>query len=118
MKNTKNSAGGAVDAVVFVACAGVGPVDDIDGTVGTIVEVDAAEPGVGGLGDVGLVAGDVAAAVALEPIDVDAAAVEVERQQLAAIFGGPVVAEVDAGAAVGVAAAELVAGVVFGRFFP
>src|SRR5262249_45623945 len=31
-----------------------------------------------------------------------------ERQQFAAVFGGPVVAQIDAGAAVGVAAAELV----------
>ena len=56
----------------------------------------------------GCVMGDVAAAVAFEPIDVDPAAVEVEREELAAIFGGPVVAQVDHGAAVGVAAAELV----------
>ena len=107
-----------MDAIVFVAFAGVGPVDDVDRAVGAVVEVDAAEPGVGGLGDVGLVAGDVAAAFAVEPIDVDAAAVEVEGEELAAIFGGPVVAEIDAGAAVGVAAAELVDGVVLERFFP
>src|SRR5438309_10228971 len=95
-------------AVVFMAFASVGPVDDIGGAVGAVVEVDAAKPGVGGLGDVGLMAGDVAAALAVEAIDVDAAAVEVEGEELAAVFGGPVVAEIDASAAVGVAAAELV----------
>src|SRR5438067_1333633 len=115
MRNPKNAPRQPMDAVVFMAFAGVGPVDDIDRAVGAVVEIDAAEPGVGGLGDVGFVAGDVAAAFALEPIDIDAAAVEVERKQLAAVFGWPVVAQIDARAAVSVAAAELVAGgVAFG----
>ena len=106
--NSKHPPREPVDAVVFVTFAGVGPVDDIDGAVGAVVEVDAAEPGVGGLGDVGGVVADVAAAVAFEPIDVDAAAMEIEREQLAAIFGGPIVAQINAGPAVGVAAAELI----------
>ena len=97
-----------VDPVVLVAFSCVAPIQHIDGAVGAVVEVDAAEPGVGGEGHVGFMAGDVAAAFALEPIDVDAAAVEVEGEELAAVFGGPVVAEIDARAAVGVAAAESV----------
>src|SRR5215207_8797783 len=97
-------------AIVFVAFAGVGPVDDVNGAVGAVVEVNAAKPLVFGEGDVGFVADDVAAAFAVEAIDVDAAAVEVESEELATVFGGPVVAEVDAGTAVRVAAAEGVSG--------
>src|SRR5262245_9274094 len=108
MQNPKDPAGSSMDTIVFVTFAGVGPVDDVNGTVGAVVEVDAAEPGVGRLGDVVLVAGNVAAAFALEPIDVNAAAVEVEGEELTTVFSGPVVAQVDARAAVGVAAAERV----------
>src|SRR6476661_10159362 len=104
-----------MDSVVLVAFARVAPVDEIDGAVGAVVEIDATEPLVFREGDVGLVAGDVAAPFALQAIDVDPPAVEVERQEFAAVFGGPVVAQIDARAAVGVAAAELVArGVAFG----
>src|SRR3954454_5569569 len=97
-------------AIMLMAFTRIAPVDDINRAVGAVIEVDAAEPAVGGLGDVGLVAGDVAPAFAVEPIDVDPAAVEVEGEQLAAVFGGPVVAKTDARAAVRVPAAEFVAG--------
>src|SRR4051812_7329625 len=105
MQNPKHSPRRPMDAVVFMAFARVGPIDDINRAVGAVVEVDAAEPGVGGLGDVRHMPADVAAAFAVEAIDVDPAAVEIEGEEFAAVFGGPVVAEVDAGAAVGVAAA-------------
>ena len=49
--------------------------------------------------------GDVAAALAHEHVAVEPLAVDVEREDVAAIFGGPVVAEIDHAAAVGVAAA-------------
>src|SRR5207253_2411226 len=60
-------------------------------------------------GDVRLVARDVAAPLAIEPIDVDSPAVEIERQQFAAVFGRPLVGQIDHRPAVSVAAAELVA---------
>src|SRR5262249_44761826 len=108
MRNSKHATGEPVDSIVLVTFARVAPVDNVHSAVGAVVEIHAAKPGVGCKGDVGLVAGDVAGTLALQSIDVDPAAVEIERQQFAAVFGGPVVAQIDAGAAVGVAAAELV----------
>ena len=97
-----------MDAVVLVALAGVAPVEHEDAAVGAVAEVDAAEPGVAGEEDVGLVAADVAAPVALEPLDVDPPAVEVQGEELAAVGVGPLVGQVDHQAAVGVAAAAAV----------
>ena len=70
----------AVDAVVVVALAGIAPVEHEHAAVGAVAQVDAAKPGVGGEEDVGLVAPDVAAARAFEPLDVDAPAVEVQGE--------------------------------------
>src|SRR3954454_15739191 len=101
-------------AIVLVAFARVAPVDHIDRSIGTVIQVDAAEPFVFRQSDIGLVAGDVARAFTLEPIDVDPPAVQIERQQLSAVFGGPIIAQINARAAVGMSAAELVAsGVAF-----
>ena len=75
---------GTMDAVVVVALAGIAPVEDEHAAIGAISEVDAAEPGIGREEDVGLVPPDVAAARSFEPLDVDAPAVKVEREQLAA----------------------------------
>ena len=72
-----------MDAVVIVALAGIAPVEDEYAAVRPIAQVDAAEPGVGGEEDVRLVAPDVAAAVALEPLDIHAPAVEIQREELA-----------------------------------
>jgi len=105
---------GAVDAGVFVALAGVGPVEEIDGAVGAGGEVDAAEEGVAGEEEVLTVFGDVAGALAFEDFLVGAFAVEVEGEEVAAVLLGPVLALVDHHADVGVAAAELVGGTVAG----
>ena len=100
-----NAAAGAVDAVVVVAFADVGPVDEEDAAVGAVGEVEAAEPRVGGGEKIGGVLADVAGAVAFEEVRVHAAAVQVHGENGAAIFIGPVVALIDHQPAVGVAAA-------------
>ena len=97
----ENAAGGAMDAGAFVAFAGVAPVEDEDAAVGAVAQVDAAEPGVAEEQAVVAVFADVAGAAALEDFLICAAAVVVEREQLAAIRGGPVVAQVDHRAACG-----------------
>lgn len=101
-----DAAGGAVDAVVVVAFAGVGPVGDEDVAVGAGEEVDAAEPLILGLHEVGGVFAGVAAAFAFQFVHVDAVAVEVAGEHGAVVFFGPVAALVDEHADVGVAAAE------------
>ena len=100
-----------MDAVVVVALAGVAPVEDEHAAVGSVAQVDAAEPGIGREEDVGLVAADVAAARSLEPLDVDAPAVEVQREELAPVGRRPLVGQVDREAAMGMAAAPRAVGV-------
>ena len=73
---------------MVVALAGIAPVEDEHAAVGAVAQVDAAEPGIGREEDVGLVAADVAAARAFEPLDVDAPAVEVQGEELAAVGAG------------------------------
>src|SRR6476469_2402826 len=108
--NLKNPPAGAVNFhfVAVVAFADVGPVGDVDAAVGAVFAVEAAEPGVAREGEVGGVVSDVAAAVGLERVAVEPLPVDVEHEGLVAVFGGPVVAEVDHAAAVGVSAAEVV----------
>jgi hypothetical protein len=94
-----------VDTVVIVALAGITPVENVDASVWPIGQVDAAKPGVLGEEDIGLMPADGSAPLALEPLDVHPPAVEVEGEQLAAIFRRPLVGQVDHQPAVGVAAA-------------
>ncbi len=94
-----------MDALVVVALAGIAPVEDVHAAVGSVAQVDAAEPRVLGEEDVRLVAADVSAALALEPLDVHPPAVEIQGEELAAILGRPLVGQVDHQAAVRVAAA-------------
>ena len=102
-----NAAAGAVNAVVLVAFTNVRPVEHEDAAVGAVAEIDAAEPRVGGREKIRRVFADVAAAAAFEAVHVGAEAVEIQREEGAAIRVGPVVALINHEAAVGVAAAGL-----------
>ena len=95
----------AVDAVVIVALAGVGPVGDVHAAVGALDEIHAAVERIVNERHVGAVGGGVAGPLGREQIVVDAAAVEIEREQPAAVGGRPVGALIDHQADVGVAAA-------------
>ena len=98
-----------------VALVLVVPVDDVDVAVGAVPEVEHLAPRVVGLQEVGAVRGDVARALRLQPIDVDAAAVDVVHEDGVAILLGPgVAAEIDHRAGVGVAAAGRVGPAVAG----
>src|SRR5262249_10111553 len=100
-----DAAAAAVHAVVVVALAVVAPVGDVDGPLGAVGQGDAAEPGVVAGQEVGGVAADVAAAAPVQHVAVDAVAVEVTGEEAVAVEIGPVVAEVEHAAGVGVAAA-------------
>ena len=101
-----NPPAGPVDAFVFVTFAGVAPVGHEDATVRRGEEIDAAEPRVADGKEVRAVFGHVAAAVALEVLHVDAAAVEIDREKSVAIFLRPRAALVDEAALVRVPTAE------------
>src|SRR5262249_25434306 len=92
--------------LVIVAFAGVVPVAEVDAIV-AVQNGEGAEPGVGAGKKILAVVGDVARAFALQDVHVDAVAVDVAHEDLAAVFVGPVVALVDHAAGVGVAAAGL-----------
>ena len=94
-----------MNAGVFVAFAGVAPVENVHAAVGAVAEVDAAEPAVAEEQAVVAVFADVAGAAALEDFLICAATEVVQRVQFAAIRVGPVVAEIDHRAGVGMAAA-------------
>ena len=72
----------AVDILVIMALAGVGPVGDVHAAVRAVVEGEAAEPWVVGDQDIGAVIGDVAGALAFEDVVVDAVAVDVAMKRL------------------------------------
>src|SRR4051812_28804377 len=78
--------------LVIMALANVRPVGHIDAAVGAVFGVHAAEPRVLRVAKIGGVFGDVAAAVRLKNVAVEALAVDVEHEGIAAILGGPVVA--------------------------
>ena len=82
-------------AVAVMAIAGVAPIQNEQSAVGPITQVNAAEPGVGREEHVVLVAAEEPAAGSLEAFHVHAAAVEIHREKLAAVGGGPLVAQVD-----------------------
>src|SRR5437868_15336064 len=91
-----------------MALANVRPVGDIDAAVGAVFGMHAAEPRVLREAKIGAVMGDVAAAVRLQDVTVQALTMDVEHEGIAAILGGPVVAQVDHAADVGMSAAVIV----------
>ena len=106
----------AVHAGGVVTFSGVAPIEDKHAPVRPVGEFLAAKPRVARDEEVWAVTGDVAGALALEDLGVGAAAVEVERVKLIAKRGGPVVAEVDHHAHMGVTPAVSVGGTIAGLF--
>ena len=70
-----------MDPGPFVAFAGVAPVEDRQGLPRQLHKVGAAEEGIAEPGQVGLMAPDDAGRLGIEPVDVDAPAVEIEREE-------------------------------------
>ena len=91
--------------VAMVALVAVVPVDEHHLPVGPCLERDELRPGVVGKKEVGLAVADVARADRRQPVLVEPGAVDVVHKELVAVAVGPGAAEVDAGPAVGVAAA-------------
>ena len=75
----------AIDDLVVVAFAGIGPVADVDAAVGAVCQRDAAEPRIVGEHEVPGVACHIGRTVALQNIMVDAAAVEVAHEDAVAV---------------------------------
>ena len=84
------------------------PVDQVHASVRGVFHVDAAEPAVVGFQKILSVTTDVAAALRLQNVAVDAVAVDVVEEQFASVFLRPVVAEVNHGSAVSVSAAGVI----------
>ena len=89
-----DAAAAAKGSVVIVAFAQVIPVGHVNGSVGSVGEVHTTKPLIVGQHE------------AFETVEEDAAAVGVARKELAAIFLGPVPAEVNHAAAVRMSASE------------
>ena len=96
---------GAMDAGAFVAFARVAPVEHEHAAIGTVTEFHAAEPGIARKQKIRPMPSDVTRAAAFEDFLIHAAAMQVDREQPAIIFRGPIVAEVNHHAHVRVAAA-------------
>ena len=77
-----------MNTVMLVALASITPVEDEDAAIGAVAQIDTAEPGIGPEEDVGLMPPDITAARPLEPLDIDAPAVKVQREQFAPIRRG------------------------------
>ena len=93
-------------SIVLMAFTGVGPIEDVNAPIGAVIEVNAAEPGIVEFHEIGLVFADSSGPSALEAFLVDAAAVEVEREESVFVLGGPTAALINHEAAVGVTAAK------------
>ena len=97
----------AIVLLVFavVALVAVIPVDEHHLPVGPCLEGNELRPGVVGEEKVGLAVADIARTDRREPVLIEPGAVDVVHEQLVAVAIGPRAAEVDAGPAVGMAAA-------------
>ena len=93
-----------VRLLVVVALAGVGPVRDVEAAFRAALHGEAAEPGVVREQEIGRVLGNVRTGRTVEPVAVEAVAVDVAHEDGVAVLGREVVAEVDGSAAVSVAA--------------
>jgi len=101
----EDAAVGAIVALVFtvVAFIFIVPVDDVDLTIGSVAQVEHLGPFVVGEEEVGCGVADVTGAARGEEIHIEARAVDVVHDELVAVFGGPVIGEIDHGPGVGVA---------------
>ena len=103
-----NSAGVFFGVAGVMAFAGVGEIADVHAAVGAVGEGDAHKPRVARAHQIPLVAGGVAATLACKAIVVDAPAVDVVHENIAAIFGRPIVSQINHRAAVRMASAGCV----------
>src|SRR4051794_9819020 len=94
-----------MDAGAFVAFAGVAPIEDVDASVWTIAEIDAAKPIVAEKQAIVAMFANVAGAAAFQNFLIGSPTEVIQHVQLATIRIGPVVAEVNHGASMSVAAA-------------
>jgi len=108
---------GAVDAIVFVALAGIAPIGEEDAPVGGGEEIGATEPGVADVEEIGEMRGEIAAALGEELFAIEAPAVEVDGEELVMEFGGPGTALVDEATFVRVTAPEGVGAIFFAAGF-
>ena len=99
-----------MDAIALVALTDVAPIEHDDPAVGPATDFLAAEPRIGGEEKVGRVFAHISAAAAFEDVLIGAAAVEVQGEEAAAIFGGPVIALVNHHPDVHMTAAEAIRG--------
>src|SRR5581483_4797107 len=95
-------------AIRFVAFADISPVGDVDTAIGAIKQIDATKPGIGCFEEIAHALADVRGSLAFEAFDIDASAVQVQCVKLVPITIGPVVAQVEHGAAVSMSAAHLI----------
>ena len=98
-------AAGAMNAVMVVALAGIGPIGDVDPAVGAADEIHAAIEGIGDEAEIFAVRRGVAGPERRETVVVDPSAVEVEGEHPAPVLLRPVGAAVNHQADVGVAPA-------------
>ena len=96
-------AAGAVDAIMVVALAGVGPIGDINPAVGAADEIHPAIKRIGDEAEILAVRRGVAGPERREAIVVEPPAMEVEREHSAAVLLRPIRAAVDHQADVGMA---------------
>ena len=99
-------AAGAMNAVMVVALAGIGPVGDVDPAVGAADEIHPAIERIGDEAEIFAVRRGVAGPERRETVVVDPPAVEVEREHAAAVFLRPVGAAIDHQADMGMAPAS------------
>ena len=91
-----------MDAGALMTLARVRPVENEDASIRTIAQVDPAKPRISREDPIGLVLADVSASFTLQPFDIHAPTVKIERKQLAAIRLRPLIAQIDHHPAMGV----------------
>ena len=108
----------AMNVFVVVAFAGIGPVGHVDAAIVSVHDGRPTEPGVLRADHIGSAAADVAHRRADEQVVVDPPSMDVAHENAAAITLGPVIAEVDHRARVGVATTGIVVNFPGARFLP
>ena len=102
----------AVHACCLVTLSGVAPVDRQHRAIGAVGQFHAAEERIAGEQHVAAVVANVAAPLAFEQFLISPPAMKIPGEEMAAVFLGPVVAQIDHQPGVGVAAAEIVGGAI------
>src|SRR5262249_39680706 len=93
-------------AVILVAFARVRPIEHKDAAIRAVSQIDSTKPGVTKLNEIGFMPANIAGALTLEMVLVDAASVIIDREHLMPMRSRPVIALVNHEPAVGVPAAE------------